>query len=280
MAARPLHRSRMPASRGVRRRRGVSLLGALVFALAIAALVILVIRLSSHRATRIRSTTTTSPGRVVPSTDLDPRGVPMMSHKPVPVVPGFGGCPPEGDGGDPALNRLKNRIDSAAWIPVSLERLIALPWPSNVVRHRQRSEWRWLDATAVARYEGMPFVVEGYVAGASQSGPESTNCHGADASFRDWHIWLATSPGRDRRRALVAEATPVVRAAHPRWSLSAIRRLGRDSTLVRVSGWLMLDPEHPEQLRKTRGTIWELHPILRIEARARDAWVDLQELRR
>ena len=261
-------------------RRGLSFLGVLVLAVAVAVLVVVVVRLSARRAPRSRSTTTTSPGRVLPSIEVDSRGVPTMSRKPEPVVPGFGGCPPEGDGGDPALNRLKNRIDSAAWIPVSLERLIALPWPANVTRHRQRTEWRWLDATAVARYEGMPFVVEGYVSGASQSGPESTNCHGAAASFRDWHIWLSTTPGRDRRRALVAEVTPAVRAEHPRWSLSTIRRLERDSTRVRVSGWFMLDPEHPEQLRKTRGTIWELHPILRIEARLGAAWVDLQELRR
>jgi hypothetical protein len=27
----------------------------------------------------------------------------------------------------------------------------------------------------------------------------------------------------------------------------------------------MLDQEHPDQLGKTRGTLWEIHPIMRIE---------------
>jgi hypothetical protein len=34
---------------------------------------------------------------------------------------------------------------------------------------------------------------------------------------------------------------------------------------VRISGWLMMDPEHPDQIGNTRGTIWEIHPIMQIE---------------
>jgi hypothetical protein len=51
-----------------------------------------------------------------------------------------------------------------------------------------------------------------------------------------------------------------------------VRRLAHDGTPVRVSGWLMLDPEHPDQVGRTRGTIWEIHPILAIEVRRGDAW--------
>jgi hypothetical protein len=38
---------------------------------------------------------------------------------------------------------------------------------------------------------------------------------------------------------------------------------------------LMLDPEHPEQLGKTRGTLWEIHPVMRIEVRRGGRWGDL-----
>jgi hypothetical protein len=34
----------------------------------------------------------------------------------------------------------------------------------------------------------------------------------------------------------------------------------------------MFDPEHPEQLGKTRGTLWEIHPVMRIEIRRGGAW--------
>lgn len=203
-------------------------------------------------------------------------GVPDVA-KPKPVATGFQGCPPEGDGGDPALNRLKNRTDSARFVPVSIDAVLALPWPAAVER-RRRAEWSRADAARVARSEGTPVSVEGYLVGAKEEGPESPNCHGADAGFRDWHLWLAGSPGRDRSRSVVVEATPVIRARHPAWSLRAIRRLVRDGDRVRVGGWLLLDPEHPDQVGRTRGTIWEIHPIMAIEVRRGGRWVPLDAL--
>ena len=196
------------------------------------------------------------------------------SSRPTPVSPGFEGCPPDGDGGDRELNRLKNRVDSAGWKATPFETIRQLPWPADVTR-RTRSEWSRSDSVAVARREGLPVAVEGYFVGAKQEGPEATNCHGADRSFRDWHIWLAAGPGKDRRHSIVAEVTPAVRAAHPEWSLSMIHKLVRDSTPVRVSGWLLFDQDHPEQLGKTRGTLWEIHPVLRIEVRRGKGWVQL-----
>ena len=163
---------------------------------------------------------------------------------------------------------------------MAFEDVIALRWPGAVVRRRFRRQWRAADAAAVARYEGIPIAVEGYLAGANQSGPESTNCHGAAAKLRDWHVWLVSAPGRDRRRAIVAEPTPATRAMNPRWTLTALRRLARDSARVRISGWLMLDPEHPEEMGKTRGTIWEIHPVMRIEVRRGSRWVDIASSRR
>jgi hypothetical protein len=198
----------------------------------------------------------------------------------VPVSARIEGCPATGDGGDPVLNRLKNRIDSAAWIPVAFDDVLALRWPENTVRRRLRRQWRAADARAVARYEGIPISVEGYLAAARQSGPESTNCHGAAARMRDWHLWLAPEPGRERRRTIIAEPTPATRAMNPGWTLAVMRRLVRDSTRVRLSGWLLLDTEHPEEVGRTRGTIWEIHPVMRIEARRGNRWVDISSTQR
>jgi hypothetical protein len=46
-----------------------------------------------------------------------------------------------------------------------------------------------------------------------------------------------------------------------------------DKARVTVSGWLMLDPDHPSDATGTpnkphpsRGTIWEIHPVMKIEA--------------
>jgi hypothetical protein len=211
-----------------------------------------------------------SAGGVVTRSDT----APSTLGKPAPVSPGFQGCPPFGDGGDRELNFLKNRVDSAEWVPTPFATVVDLGWPASVVR-RARDAWSRRDSIAVAWHEGLSVAVEGYFVAAKQEGPEATNCHGADASFRDWHLWLAETPGKDRRRSIVVETTPSIRAQHAEWSLSGIRKLVRDSTRVRVSGWLMLDPEHPEQLRKTRGTLWELHPVMRIEVLREGQWTDL-----
>jgi hypothetical protein len=138
-----------------------------------------------------------------------------------------------------------------------------------------RDGWSRRDSITVAENEGLPVAVEGYLVAGKQEGPEATNCHGADASFRDWHLWLSETPGKDRRRSIVVETTPAIRANHPEWSLNGIHKLVRDSTRVRVSGWLMLDPEHPEQLGKTRGTLWEIHPVMKIEVWSDSTWKGL-----
>jgi hypothetical protein len=196
----------------------------------------------------------------------------VAAHKPPAVSPGFQGCPADGDGGDRELNRLKNRIDSAAWKPIPFETVLDLPWPADVTR-RARAEWGTSDSIAVDRHEGLPVSIEGFFVAAKQEGPEATNCHGADRTFRDWHIWLAAEPGKNRRRSIVVETTPAIRAVHPEWSLTTIHQLVRDSIPVRVSGWLLLDQEHPEQLGKTRGTLWEIHPVMEIEIKRNGRFV-------
>jgi hypothetical protein len=82
----------------------------------------------------------------------------------------------------------------------------------------------------------------------------------------------------------VAEVTPRLKPDHPKWTQNAIRRLARTGQQVRVSGWLMMDQEHPEQIKgtpaqdPTRGTLWEVHPIMDIEVMRGGNWVPLDEL--
>lgn len=205
-------------------------------------------------------------------------GFPEMRNKPQPVNRPFKGCPPEGDGGDPALNRLKNRIDEGNYIPVQFDAVAKLPWPKEIER-KHRDRWPASAADAIARYEGTPIAVEGYLAEAKEEGPESPNCHGADHEFRDFHVWLTKSADDDRSGSIVVEMTPPLRANHPNWRTDVLRRIARDKQQVRVSGWLMLDPEHPDQVGKTRGTIWEIHPVLKVEVNRGGMWTNLDNLR-
>ena len=204
-------------------------------------------------------------------------GLPLISVKPAPTEISFRGCPPEGDGGDRELNLLKNRVDQGNYVPVELSAVLALPWPKSVERVPRR-RWYSEDAQSVATYEGIPLSLEGHLAAAREEGPESTNCRDQQPETRDFHLWLVGSPGQDRSSSMVVEVSPRVRASHPGWTIETIEDLVHTGQRVRISGWLMLDPEHPDQVGKTRGTIWEIHPIMNIEVMRGDSWAPLESI--
>ncbi|MFL5733624.1 MAG: lamin tail domain-containing protein [Chloroflexia bacterium] len=200
-------------------------------------------------------------------------GAPVSAvGKPKAIAQTYNGCPASGDGGDPALNTLKNRIDEAPWQPSTVTGLLALTWPPDVER-QPRARWSGVATEEIARNEGAPVQVVGYLLDAKSSGPESCNCHSVKDA--DFHIWLADNPGKTRAESLVVEVSPRVRTYHPAWTLANLRNIINRKQPVRISGWLMFDPEHPDQIGKTRGTIWEIHPIMQIETQSGGNWKPL-----
>ncbi len=80
---------------------------------------------------------------------------------------------------------------------------------------------------------------------------------------------------------MVVEVTPRWRGANPNWNLIAFQHLVSQHARVRITGWLMFDQEHPDQLHTaqnrpaTRGTLWELHPVTKIEVLSGGTWREL-----
>jgi hypothetical protein len=216
-----------------------------------------------------------APGRVLP---LPPGPLPLVSVKPEPIEITFDGCPPAGDNQRQAeLNRGKNRVDEGEYVPIAFDAIAGLTWPQGVERQK-RENWAAADVAVVDRYQGLPVAIEGYLAGAKQEGTESPNCHGDDAKYRDFHIWLTQNPNEDRSRSIVVEVTPRVRANHPNWRTDVLGQIVKKDQRVRISGWLLLDPEHPDQVGKTRATIWEIHPVMQIEVQQQGQWIPLDKL--
>jgi hypothetical protein len=204
--------------------------------------------------------------------------LPDLPDKPKPTSSTFNGCGPDGTGGDTLLSRLKNRDDMAGrWFPVAFETILDLPWPKSVER-KLRLGWRDSAKKEVQRHEGTPVVVEGYLALARLEGPEACNCRSKDKAMRDIHMWLTADPGPDRSEAVIVEVTPRIRAKHAGWTPDRIIQLATKEPHVRISGWLLLDQEHPEQFEQTRGTLWEIHPVMEIEVEHGGAWVKLDNL--
>jgi hypothetical protein len=203
--------------------------------------------------------------------------LPEIAKKPEPLLRSFGDCPPEGDGGDPELNELKNRTDDGQYFAVPLEVVERLDWPKGIER-RHRSHWSAEERQIVARFEGLPLSIEGFVAGVRLEGPESPNCHNTDLLSRDLHIWVTSTATKDRSDSIIVEITPAFRAKHPNWTIEKLELIEREHYRVRVSGWLLLDPDHPDQVGKTRGTIWEVHPVTNFDIQKDGQWLRLENL--
>ncbi len=199
-----------------------------------------------------------------------------IGGRPTPVEEVFNGCPGEGTGPDPQLNRLKNRVDEAVWQPTTVAALLQLTWPTGVAGKRM-SAWAPNDRAQIEPNNGNPVQVAGYLLQVQQQEIESTNCNAADPASRDYHGWLSAQPADDRAtKSLIIEFTPRIRARHPTWTLQTLQVVVRQKTGVRISGWTMFDPDHPDEVGKSRGTLWEIHPVMRIETAQTDGgWKEL-----
>jgi uncharacterized protein YraI len=205
-------------------------------------------------------------------------------------------CAAVGVGGDTITNRWKNRTDSAAtYHEVSWSAIATLDFPRNRKIHRT-DPWPAADLAALARYEGIPVSVVGFLSGIKVEVPgktggvvgkgESTNCGENTAARVDWHMYLTKGPHQSHAFSVVVETTPRVRPNHSGWSDTKVAALVTAGDTVRVSGWLMFDPEHWSQMwqykspadttgTKARITLWEIHPVTRLEVRRNGAWVSL-----
>jgi hypothetical protein len=207
--------------------------------------------------------------------------MPDVPDKQKPGKSTFNGCPPEGKGGDADLNVLKNRDDAAAnYHRVAFDTILHLPWP-RVVDKRSRISWPAAAKLHVERFEGTPITVDGYLVLARLEKKEACNCESFEDIMHDVHIWLTADHQTDEQRteAIVVEVTPRIRAKHSKWTPARLVDLGKAKTHVRVSGWLLLDQEHPEQLDHERGTLWEIHPVMEIEIDAKNngTWLKLDD---
>lgn len=199
-------------------------------------------------------------------------------------------------------NKLKNRTDNGNYKSVPFQTLLNLPPAKENIMNKpagsqweNRGGWAQWQMDLVYRYEGLPIQVKGFIfydpadsntIGAQEMNPESTNCFGKkiDHDLIDWHITfveVGELQGK-RKDAVVVEATPRIRNLHPGWTLDKLREVARKQYPVRMSGWLFFDPEHtePAALGNTRGTLWEIHPVMKIEVQVKDSkgncvWVPL-----
>lgn len=192
------------------------------------------------------------------------------SHSAV-IIPGrprlqeetYQDCGPWGKGGDSISNYLRNRIDPASHPrALTFKQFLDLDVPHGAAMTPMR---HWSSATRrdAYRYEGMAVSLQGYIATVKPGPPEQANCMGR-AGY-DWHIRLGTYPHASAAHTIITEATPRVRDREHSFSMKVLQAYAGHASRVRITGWLFLDNDHPTDLDRQRATLWEIHPVTRIE---------------
>jgi SH3 domain-containing protein len=188
-------------------------------------------------------------------------------------------CGATGDGGDEETNLRKNRTDlPSSYHDVTFKAIADQPYP---VGPKHRHDWPAESLAKIQKFEGAALRVQGYlVALKPQTGGsgESTNCHFTHANEVDWHLALVGDVGQGEDSSVVIETTPRIRHKHSHWTVANLKPWVDADAPVRISGWLMFDPEHRNHLGKYRRTLWEIHPITRIEVWQDGTWKDLDDL--
>lgn len=195
-------------------------------------------------------------------------GVPT-SPRPTPLTENFNGCPGEGDAEDIELNRRKNRVDQATWQPVELSALLGLVW-SKGIEGRHMDQWRAQDRAEVMIHNGVPIQTEGFVIQAKANGPEGANCY--SRTLLTSQIWLVQKGDDPLAKSIVAAVSPRALAGHKEWTVENLQKLAQRKSRIRISGWTLINPEHPAEIGKTTSTLWEIHPVTAIDVQDGKAW--------
>ncbi len=209
--------------------------------------------------------------------------------KPDPVDVDFEGsegtCHGTGDGGDIATNARKNRSDALpAPHDVSWSAIASLAFPAA---KPSRANWTPAQLATIKPFEGVALRTTGFLTHTTNventGSGESTNCHFHADDDVDWHIYLQENPGETIDKAVIVETTPRVRKLH-HWDVAVLNKSVGSGNPIRVTGFLMLDPEHRNQIGQFRGTVWEIHPVTNIEVcNAKSCsdsdWIPLDQLK-
>lgn len=194
------------------------------------------------------------------------RGLRKTSHAAKACSTNLASCPVEGcGGGDTLLNKKKNRTDipQSSYQAMTFEDFLHLEEerPSQWTENQDRSEVEALG-------EDTPVTLAGYMIGAHPGSPETCNCKLSGEANNDYHINLVERPTDRLWNSIVVEMTPRIRSSVPQWTLQNLQNLITDVNnppLVRVSGYLLFDSEHVSRSGGPRITIWEVHPLTKVE---------------
>ncbi|HWG36519.1 MAG TPA: hypothetical protein VN690_02265 [Terriglobales bacterium] len=187
------------------------------------------------------------------------------------------GCTPEAGaalGGDVALYRLKDRILPPTQIhPARIEEIIQFAAPS-VLTGLARARWSREDLELAADHEGSGVTVTGYLIAAMNRGWSRWSCN--HSRWTDLRLLIGEAPDSSPSEAVAAVVAPAWQDANAAWDVATLRALAQRRARVRISGWLLYADDLAVELTHGRSTLWEIHPVTKIEVAQPDgSWFEI-----
>lgn len=193
-----------------------------------------------------------------------------------PVATTFQNCPPQGQGGDPALNTLLNRTDDSppnGYRQTDIATVMTIPTTPQV-ENKSRSAWTKDESSRIALYEGTAVRTTGWVVAARRLGPDPAHCN--SATNRDWALWIGTGAGDAINTTFVVLITPQMIASRPGWTDFTMRRIV--GQVVRVSGYMVYYQEPSPVVGNNSATPWVFGPVTHMETYYQGKWINLDLL--
>lgn len=192
-------------------------------------------------------------------------------------------CGPTGSGEnrDKGTNIRKNRVDIPdSYHLVTWKAIAQIPFPRPAPKNRDVFEPEML--APIAKLEGAAVQTVGYIVAIKpqRSNAETCNCEWKGEDATDWHIALVEHPGDGEASSIVVEPTPRIKIKRPKWTKKNLEPWLNSDIPVRISGWLLFDPSHANHLGKFRSTLWEIHPVTKMEVWIveDEKWVDIDDV--
>ncbi len=225
------------------------------------------------------------------------------AKKPSPCAPSIRECPLRGCSSstsafavyDPLLNEQKNRSDGPAATNAEVYSAADFMDESKFPVHRLKNHPNapdprgpWIDSSIGKQFselESRQVTIDGFIARALPESAESCNCDISAGDVVDTHVNVVDRPENDTdpdpkvlvAHSVIAEVTWRVRGDHPEWTTENLEQLSitHDGLKVRITGDLTYDNLHWDMVSKGyRGTLWEIHPIKRIQVLLDGHWAD------
>jgi hypothetical protein len=173
------------------------------------------------------------------------------------------------------MDAVPSVLAERATVPARYHELTVDEFLRKFPPERGKASERAIDSDGVAATQQIGITLTGYLLGVKPA--DSANC--GDDNARLWVGGIQpTSPVAAktlRSYAVVTEITPLWQERHPGWSSGLLNSLAAEGATVRISGWMLHNAAQSRQVWRTRGTLWELHPITKIEVLRGGEWQEL-----